>query len=116
MSEAEAVAVHFEDMDVVSEAVEKCASRTQGKIERWYDRGSFNFKKAPGSAKEIRIHPMRSTKKSCTVGQGPAGRNTQVGPTPWRVGMCIAQILLNTKSHTPWSSLRPRFSNLVSGR
>jgi len=30
VSEAEAVAVHFEDMDVVSEAVEKCAGKSLG--------------------------------------------------------------------------------------
>jgi hypothetical protein len=37
---------------------------------------------------------MRSTRKSSTVGQGPAGRKTPVGPTPWRAGMCIDQIPL----------------------
>ncbi|CDS54173.1 hypothetical protein [Polaromonas sp. CG9_12] len=28
----------------------------------------------------------RSAKKSVKVGQLPAGRLTQLGPTPWRVG------------------------------
>lgn len=47
------------------------------------------------------IWGMRPTTKSSTVGQVPAGRHTQVGPTPRRIGMWIAQILFNTMCPTP---------------
>ena len=59
----------------------------------------------------------------------PHGSATQLADTPRRDGMaaflggrpmvgsgCVGQTRRNTRSHTPWPSLRPRFSNLVSGR
>jgi hypothetical protein len=38
----------------------------------------------------------------------PAARGGRATP--------CAYFLMNTRSHTPWPSFRPRFSNLVSGR
>ena len=50
--------------------------QTQGKIERSYDRGSFNFEKAPGSAKEIRIHLKFDLKNINSLRTETVGRQT----------------------------------------